>query len=279
MTRMHYGLMAAGTMIIALTTAACRDYSANPTGPAYGDSTSASPGYGVGTTLASVSSGASVFTASGDLTEALAAFRARLGDSANRTAGEQSGGRREINWDGVSGALVNVDTFPGDFFNRVVPRGQLFTTDGAGFRVSDNALADLNARYAGQFAAFSPTKIFIPVGRRSMTVAFVVAGTTTPARVNGFGVVFSDVDVAGSTTLAFFDARGRLLRRVEAPVRSDDAGFSFVGITFDRAVVARVRILSGQAAISGRNVDVSDRGEDDLVAMDDFISGEPHPIR
>jgi hypothetical protein len=239
----------------------------------YEDSTTIPTLFGVGRTEARV------FSAAGDLTQVLAEFRAAVGDPANTTAEEQAAGRRQVNWDGVSGALLNVDTFPADFFNRVVPRGQVYRTNGRGFRVSDNALADLNPAYASQFAAFSPAKIFIAVGSREMTVDFQVAGSTTPALVNGFGVVFSDVDDARSTTLSFFDARGGLLRRVHAPARTDAAGFSFVGVTFDSAIVARVRIVSGQAAITGLNQDISAGGHADLVVMDDFISGEPHAIR
>ena len=107
----------------------------------------------------------------------------------------------------------------------------------------------------------------------------MVAGSTTPAAVTGFGVVFSDVDATEGTTVSYYDARGRLLRKVTAPARSDAAGFSFVGVTFSSPVVARVRIESGQTAITGRNQDISTDGNTDLVAMDDFISGEPHPIR
>ncbi len=263
------GRLAAGIVVLTIAAVACgydRDNSA--TGPVYGDSTM----LGVGRTQAQV------FSASGDLTQVLAQFRATLGDPANTTAGEQENGRRQINWDAVTGDLVNVDTLPGDFFNRVLFRGQVFTTHGTGFRVSDNALADLNLGYASQFAAFSPTKIFIPVGSRELTVDFQVAGSTTPAKVNGFGVVFSDVDDPNSTTLDFFDARGGLLRRVHAPVRTDAAGFSFVGVTFSDPIVSRVRIVSGQAAITGLNADISAGGHADLVAMDDFISGEPHDL-
>jgi hypothetical protein len=266
--------LSAGAVVLTMAAAACGYDGGNNSG--YG---ATAPGSGYPAALEADQAGAHVIRASGDLTAALAEFRSRLGDPLNRAAGEQSTGRREINWDGVSGALVNVDTFPADFFNRVVPRGEIYATDGTGFRVSDNALSDLNLSYAGQFGAFSPTKIFIPVGRPLMSVHFVVAGALTPARVNGFGVVFSDVDVEGSATLAFFDARDRLLTKVTAPVRSDKAGFSFVGVTFDNPIVAKVRILSGTAAITGRNLDISDGGEADLVAMDDFISGEPHAAR
>jgi hypothetical protein len=269
------GRLAAGIIVLTLAAAACGyDGSSNPTAPGYPPSTDG--GNGDSTAPAAVRTESRIFSAAGDLTHSLAEFRASLGDPNNLVVpGEQATGRREINWDGVPGAVLNVDSFPGDFFRA---RGQIFTTRGTGFRVSDNALADLNPAYASQFAAFSPPKIFIAVGSRALTVDFVVAGSTTPALVNGFGVVFSDVDRAHSTTLAFFDARGRLLRKVAAPVRSDAAGFSFVGVTFSTPIVAQVRILSGQAAITGFNADISDHGHADLVAMDDFISGEPHAI-
>jgi len=262
------GGFAAAIVALTVTAAACGyDNSAYGTGPGYGDS------------AAAVRGDVQVFRATGDLSQTLAAFRASLGDSVNRTAGEQPSGRREINWDGVSGALLNVDTFPGDFFNRVVARGQIFTTEGSGFRVSDNNLGDLNPSYPTQFGAFSPTKIFIPVGSRTLTVHFVVAGSLTPAVVNGFGVVFSDVDVERSARLIFYDAAGHELRRIDAPIRSDSAGFSFIGVTFASPIVARVRILAGRSAINGVNTDISTGGEADLVATDDFISGEPHPIQ
>jgi hypothetical protein len=265
----------AGMVVLTIAAAACGYDSGNPTSPAYGDS-AAGPDYEVGTVLNARRAGHRVFSATGDLTQAMAEFRASLGDPVNLTPGEKATGRREINWDGVPAAVLNVNSFPGDFFRS---RGQIFTTKGTGFRVSDNALADLNPAYPSQFAAFSPTKIFVAVGSPALTVDFVAAGSTTPARVNGFGVVFSDVDRKHSTTLAFFDARGRLLRKVHAPPRSDAAGFSFVGVSFSTPIVARVRINSGQAAITGRNADVSAYGKADLVTMDDFISGEPHAIR
>jgi hypothetical protein len=262
------GRLAAGIVALTLATASCGyDAPSDANGPVYGDGAADE---------ARVTS--RVFSATGNLTQTLAEFRATLGDPANRDPGEVATGRREVSWDGVAGDVLNVNTFPGDFFNRVVPRGQVYTTRGTGFRVGDDALAVLNPEYATQFAAFSPAKIFIPVGSRDMTVNFVVAGSETPAQVDGFGVVFSDVDRAQSATLAFFDSQGRMLRRVAAPVRTDAAGFSFVGVTFPAAIVARVDIRSGQAAITGLNRDVSNGGAADLVVMDDFISGEPHAL-
>jgi len=233
-----------------------------------------------GTYITAANVEASVTTASGDLTQALTTFRAQLGGQANTAVGENTaGGRREINWDAVPAALTNLNNFPGDQFNRVVPRGQVFTTEGIGFRVDSNSLAELNPAYASEFRAFSPPKIFIAVGSRVIRTDFRVAGSTTPALTSGFGVVFSDVDVAGSTSLTFFDAQGRVLKKVNAPVRSDADGHSFVGVTFSKPVVARVRIIAGAAGITGSNQDISAGGDADLVATDDFIAGEPHPIQ
>ncbi|HXI20060.1 MAG TPA: hypothetical protein VNH46_03195 [Gemmatimonadales bacterium] len=276
------GRLMAAIALLTVAAAGCGKHDpSSSTGPSYGNGVTAVTGqdYGAGTTGAAVITSHRVFAATGDLTAALAEFRARLGEPSNKTAGEQPTGRREVNWDGVPSGLTNVDTFPADFFNRVVPRGQVYTTEGTGFRVSDNALADLNQTYGTDFDAFSPPKIFIPRGARALTVHFRVAGSSTPALVNGFGVVFSDVDREGSARLVFFDAKGHTLLAVNAPVRSDKAGFSFAGATFRAPIVAAVRIISGQAAITGSNLDVTDGGDADLVATDDFISGEPHAIR
>jgi hypothetical protein len=220
-----------------------------------------------------------VVTAAGDLTAPLARFRGLLGDSANKTPGELPTGRREINWDGVTGALLNVDNFPGDQFNRVVPRGQILTTPGTGFRVSDNALFDLDPSDSTQFSSFSPTKTFVPIGSPIVDVTFRVAGTDTAATVTGFGVVFSDVDRAGSASLEYFGTNGASLAKVLVPVRSDAAGHSFAGVVFDAAVVARVRIVAGQAPVAVGAKDLSAGGTSDLVVTDDFIAGEPHRIQ
>jgi hypothetical protein len=239
-----------------------------------GYSNSGGYGTGPGNTINS-----QAVTATGDLTAALTTFRGLLGDSANKTAGEQPTGRREINWDGVGAALLNVNTFPGDQFNRVVPRGQIFTTPGTGLRVSDNALFDLEPSDSTQFSAFSPTKTFVPVGSPIVDVTFRVAGSDTVAVVTGFGVVFSDVDRQGSASLEFFGIDGASLRKVIVPVRSDPAGHSFAGVVFDSAVVARVRIVAGEAPVAAGVKDISVGGTVDLVDTDDFIAGEPHRIR
>ncbi len=217
---------------------------------------------------------------SGDLTAKLTEFRALLGDPLNATP-NQSAGRREINWDGVPANLTNVDTYPGDFFNNTDPtgpngrkRGGVFTTPGTGFRISDNDFSDLLADYGTQFNAFSPARTFAPVGSTLTEATFRLPGTTTPATVKGFGVIFSDVDAANSTTLEFYEGE-KSLGTFKAPVRSDAAGFSFLGVHFPDNKVTKVLIKTGNAAVSSKR---ADGAEYDVVVMDDFFYDEPKAV-
>jgi hypothetical protein len=241
------------------------------------------------------------FRAAGDITPIVNAFREALGTLNANAPGSRLSGRREINWDAVPPAFTNTNDFPADFFNQPAvgrARGTVFATPGTGFRTSDNNFADLNPAFGRQFVFFSPIRTFAPVGSNEMTVNFFVPGTDTAASSTGFGVVFSDVDRKGSASIEFFRADGRSLGRYVAPVSPQ--GVSFVGVVFHDAVVARVEIKSGDAAVSPTAVDISDsvRGrrhgledEDDdgdrdrdgrrgtdLVIMDDFIYGEPRLV-
>ena len=218
-----------------------------------------------------------VLVASGDVAARVAEFRTLLGDPANGgAAGQQPAGRREISWDGAAAnPFNNRDDFPADFFNTTARNGVVFTTPGTGFRNDSLRFAEVDASYAAEFATFSPTKAFAPVGSHVMDVHFRVAGATTPAAVTGFGVVFSDVDRAASARIEPFDRDGRSLGAYAAPVRSDAGGLSFVAVRFAEPIVARVRITSGSAAL-GRGVrDASAGGAHDLVVMDNFVYGEP----
>ncbi len=214
---------------------------------------------------------------SGDINAKLTEFRALLGDPLNTTL-NQTTGRREVNWDGVPAAQTNTNTFPGDFFNSTDPavgagrkRGLVSTTPGAGFRISDNDFTDVVAAYGDQFNAFSPVRTFAPIGSNITENSFRLAGTNTGATVKGFGVVFSDVDNANSTTLEFFDG-DKSLGTFKAPVRSDAAGLSFIGVFFPENKVSKVVVRSGNASI---NVGLTDGGQYDLVVMDDFLYDEP----
>ena len=195
------------------------------------------------------------------------------------TPGEQNGGRREVNWDAVPAGNTNTFTFPGDFFNQnVAPRarGVVFSTDGSGLSVSNNDFSFINLAYGDEFNAFSPVRTFSAIGSNTSRVDFFVAGSTTPARSTGFGVVFSDVDQLGSASITLIGANGESLGVYQAPACG--GGFSFVGVKFATPLVAAVEIKSGQGPLGDDAADVSDRDHGparDLVVMDDFIYGEP----
>jgi hypothetical protein len=220
-----------------------------------------------------------VIKGSGDITVTITQFRDALGQPANGgKAGQQSTGRREINWDGVPATFDNNNNFPGDFFNTKVKAGAVITSEGTGLRNSSNDFADLNPAYAAQFEPFSKPKMFASIGSPLMDLTFRVAGSDTPAAVTGVGIVFSDVDRDGSASIKLFDAKGRNLGRYFAPVRSDATGLSFVGVVFDAAIVAQVTIAAGEAPIDAGLQDLSDGGLRDLVVTDNFLFGEPQAL-
>lgn len=222
-----------------------------------------------------------IFKAAGDISSTLDEFRALLGTLNVKPGAE--GGRREINWDGVPALFTNNDQFQGDFFGAFDPtlpdgrkRGLINTTPGTGFSISDNDFLFLNPKYDDQFNDFSQFKTFAAVGSTVIDNFFKVPGTNTDATVQGFGVVFSDVNNASSTSLEFYDGE-RLLGSFKVPNNGNNnpGGFSFLGVYFPNEKVTRVRIHCGTAALSATQQDLSDGGGEDLVVMDDFIYSEP----
>ncbi len=112
-----------------------------------------------------------------------------------------------------------------------------------------------------------------------MDVTFRIPGTSVPATVSGFGVVFTDVDVFGPTKVEFFDERGQRIGPVVDNTTAFVGAMSFVGVSFNAGErVARVRITSGDASVSAGVADISNGGLSDVVVMDDFIYGEPQPM-
>jgi hypothetical protein len=200
-------------------------------------------------------------------------FRADLGNPNNgNAAGSQPVGRREINWDG-GGAAANAQQFPipqTNFSNR----GAIFFTPGSGSEQSGQPtpeFGDLNPTYPGQFAAFSSPRLFIALNSNVIDVVFHVPGDTTiPAAVTGFGSVFTDVDLETSTKMEFYAPDGALIWEGFVPYTPGTETLSFLGVSFTGELVARVRIISGNAAPGP-----DEAGALDVVAMDDFIYGEP----
>jgi len=216
-------------------------------------------------------------------------YRAALGAVNNGNNPGQTSGRREINWDG--GSLTNAaTTLSGTpltaFLNT---RGANITTRGSGFvQAPPSGLADTfgNSSYATIFRAFSPLRLFSPIGSNVTEVEFCVPGSNgnTPATSIGFGVVFTDVDSPdgsrlrdrtgnrhASTLIEYYGTHGNLLFTSSAPASPGDGNLSFIGVVFGDARVARVRIIAGDVA-PGPNDD-----RKDIVMMDDFLYGEPIP--
>ncbi len=219
-------------------------------------------------------------------------FRADLGGANNGVGGSFATGRREINWDGVPDAFAAPNFLPGNFFNSNSPRGAVFQTvleDAGsafnGFIVSATAASgtavrfgDINPTYTSNFITFSSQRLFTPRGAHALLVKFFQPGSTTPAAVKGFGVVFTDVDSstgAGRSIVYAYAPDGSQLAAASAPVFS--GGLSFVGISFNAGErIGHVIIKSGTHALTASNNDGV--GGVDVVAMDDFIYGEPQPL-
>jgi hypothetical protein len=226
-------------------------------------------------------------TTPGSIQSTVDQFRAALGAVNNGNNPGQPSGRREINWDGGSptNSTTSLGSTPFTLFLNT--RGANITTRGSGFvQAPPSGLADTfgNSSYATIFHAFSPLRLFSPIGSNVTEVEFAVPGTNgnTPATTTGFGVVFTDVDSPdgsgpgdrtkhrhASTLIEYFGIRGELLFRSSAPASPGDGNLSFIGVVFGDARVARVKIIAGDVA-PGPNDD-----REDIVMMDDFFYGEP----
>lgn len=240
--------------------------------------------YGSDTPVTPIPTGpaSQLISGNGDITANVTQFRALLGDPRNGNGvGPSATGRREVGWDGVPAEFNNADNkFPSAFFNTNSKLGLIVTTaNGTGFRNDSSLFGDIDATFKAQFAAFSPNKVFTVSGSNQMDVTFQLAGLTTPAVVAGFGAVFIDVDLPALTTMEFFDASGKSLRKVEVPVRTTASPFSFAGARFESAVVSRVRITLGSGAIGAGFRDISSGGTRDIVVLDDFLYTEPQPSK
>jgi hypothetical protein len=217
-----------------------------------------------------------IFSANGDINAAVTEFRNLLGPLNNSTG--MTTGRREINWDGVPDSLDG-KKLPNDFFNPVganaqvtLQRGVLYagTSDAM---VSQTKFAEVNANASGGFSTFSGNKGFAVVNSIEWPVTFERAGQHTPATVQGFGAVFSDVDKDNSTFIEFFNDNTSL-GRFYVKAHDNTTGFSFLAVHFEDKLVTSVKIGHEGKLTDGEN-DITQGGIKDLVILDDFIYSEP----
>ena len=223
-----------------------------------------------------------LFSVGGDDTTAsiqasVDSFRAALGNPNNGSVpGPLATGHREINWDG--GGATNTAEVGTPFAGFQNIRGALFTTPGTGFaQVPFDQVDDLFSQpsYAQAFGAFSPVRLFTPVGSNVTDVTFFVPGPNAslhPATVSGFGSVFTDVDFEDTTKIEFFGTSNQsLFSAFVEPGTTPNASLSFLGaIATAGERIARVRITTGNSAggpVQNANTDV--------VLMDDHLYSEP----
>ena len=227
-------------------------------------------------------------------------YRAALGGPNNgNVPGPLASGRREINWDG-GGNNQTTAVAANPFAGFQVTRGALFTTpDGIGFVQAPPAADPVlfppggmagvfdNPSYGTIFTAFSDFRLFSPIqGKVTDMTFFVPGGGNIPATTAGFGAVFTGVDLPdgsgpgtkhgnrkASTLMEYFGADGELLFSSFVPAAPSDGSLSFLGVVFDDARIARVRITSGNVAPGP-----DDSTEQDIVMMDDFLYSEPVPL-
>ena len=212
-----------------------------------------------------------------DIQAAVDTFRTDLGTLNPNVAGSFGSGRREINWDGVPNNFAAPNNLPFDFFNVNSPRGAVLSTAGTAVQVSANAgvapvrFDNINITYSSIFQTFSPQRLFTALGSNIVDVNFFVPGSNTPASASGFGSVFTDVTLANTTSIQYFNSSGSSLGTFFVPT-SSPGGLSFLGVSSFADGIARVRLTNGNSPLGPNN-----GGSIDVVVMDDFFYGEPVP--
>lgn len=213
------------------------------------------------------------------------AFRSVLGaDNGSGSVNADPEGRREIDWDDALDDVVSPNPFPGDYYNQSDPplaRGIDFTETGEteGFVIGTSADFVDPVRFdrPDDFFPFSEDRLFSPVGGTTFDITFFDPATQVdPALSRGLGIIFSDAEVSGATTITLFDIEGNVLL-TRAALAGGSGSLSFVGVMFDTPTIARASITSGNTPISGGfGVGAGDGA--DVVTIDNVIFGEPVPV-
>ena len=240
-----------------------------------------------------------VFSGAGaGATAALDAFRTAIGGAKNTAPAPRSGGRREINWDGVKldGTDVGPNTTVVDPNKTVIIDIDRFKNQGTLFAdpysVSGDGFASVNPASAGQFPAFSPNNTFVmfdpnagQFNDRFIGESFNLAGSTTAAGTRGFGAIFIDVEDAASSSIEYFgrDTKGNQvsLGTFAVPVGASGEP-QFLGVLFDSPFITDVNLTVGTNALfSFDGTGFQSFGAEnlslgiDLATTDDFIFAEP----
>ncbi len=199
------------------------------------------------------------------------AFRGAIGGINNGNApGPFSTGRREINWDGGGAAAPVLTDMPKDLFQN--NRGAFFGPATTTFSISGAPtprFGNINPTYPGTFTTFSEPRLFSPTNSIVTEQTFTVPGSKIPATTTAFGAVFTNVALANTTSIKYLSpSNGSLGTFFAQPAAG---GLSFLGVAFNQGeLIDKVVITTGNTILGPNN-----GGGVNVVAMDDFIYGEP----
>ncbi len=188
-----------------------------------------------------------------------------LGDN-----GSFGGKRREVDLKSVAD-IFSGHAVPPNSLNLHLSGGIVLATRGSGFQVSQRHAASnpgANESLDG-YEGFSE-RLLSPVGSNLTDISFKIPGTTMPATISSFGVVFKNLAGDDHASMQFFDANGIDRGTFQIPVTESEQGYSILGITFtDGERITRVRIMNGKA------VPESTHQSGRMVS---FIYSEPQPL-
>ncbi|MEX5219887.1 MAG: hypothetical protein NW701_18830 [Nitrospira sp.] len=213
-----------------------------------------------------------VFTDVDSIVVGVSAFRDAIGGVNNgNAAGPFTTGRREINWDGGGAAAPVLTDMPKDLFQN--NRGAVFSPATTTFSISgapNPRFGNINPTYPSTFSTFSEPRLFAPTNSIVTEQTFTVPGSKLAATTTAFGAVFTNVQSANTTSIQLFDPAKKSLGTFFAPT-SAAGGLSFLGVSFKNGeLIDRVVITTGNTILGPNN-----GGAVNVVAMDDFIYGEP----
>ena len=201
------------------------------------------------------------------------AFRDAIGGVNNgNAAGPFTTGRREINWDGGGAAAPVLTNMPKDLFQN--NRGAFFSPATTTFSISgapNPRFGNINPTYPDTFSTFSDPRLFAPTNSIVTEQTFSLPGSKLPATTTAFGAVFTNVQLANTTSIELFDPTKKSLGKFFVPPTSSLGGLSFLGVAFkDGELIDRAVITTGNTVLGPNN-----GGGVNVVAMDDFIYAEP----
>jgi hypothetical protein len=186
---------------------------------------------------------------------------------------------RSINLDVVPNSFSSPNYLPVDYYSIASAQGLTFSTPGQGIKVSASSSSGLAMRfgdysptYPNTFQTYQSERLLAPVGSTVIDLHFSVAGTLTPGKVRGFGAVFSDVDVTGSTSIEFFNTKGESVYYSTVPKYS--SGLSFLGVTF----LGNEDVSSGRLILGNSILGSTDSGTQDVVTLAGLFYGEPQNV-